>query len=193
MIGTFQANSMERMDEHRAESIEDAAIANRDVQHRLNVVPEIDGVIPVPEPIEIYRRGHPLPQDLRARVMLYLQQGLSKQTIANRLCISRSTVSRYQKAAAEQNKAVPNVRPWGGYRSSAALLNRQQILQLGEMLLRQPKLTIRELKQFAVDAAVLGPDKVPSDTTIWNSKAELRFLESGLRRSQGLETTCRCK
>jgi len=129
------------------------------------------------EPITVYRRGHPLPHDLRARAMLLLQQGIPKQTIAQRLCISRSTLLRYQKDSALQAKAVPIVKSRGGYRAAVALLNRQQILQLGEMLLKQPKLTIRELKQQAVDAAILNPDKVPSDTTIWRAlkKLDLNF------------------
>jgi len=132
------------------------------------------------EPITVYRRGHPLPHDLRARAMLLLQQGIPKQTIAKRLCLSRSTLLRYQKASESQVKAVPIVKPRGGYRAAVALLNRQQILQLGEMLLSQPKLTIRELKQQAVDAAILDPDKVPSDTTIWRAvkKLDLDFSKA---------------
>ena len=132
------------------------------------------------EPITVYRRGHPLPHDLRARAMLLLQQGLSKQNIATRLCLSRSTLLRYQKASEAQQKAVPIGTPRGGYRAAVALLNRQQILQLGEMLLRQPKLTIRELKQRAVGAAILDPDKVPSDTTVWRAikKLDLDFSKA---------------
>ena len=105
--------------------------------------------------------------------MLLLQQGIPKQTIAKRLCLSRSTLLRYQKASTLQVKAVPTVKPRGGYRAAVTLLNRQQILQLGEMLLSRPKLTIRELKQQAVDAAILNPDKVPSDTTIWRAVEKL--------------------
>ena len=81
------------------------------------------GPVPALEPISIYRRGHPLPHDLRARVMLYLQQGVSKQAVAHRLSISCSSVLRYQKASIAQNIAVPMVRPRGGYRSAIALLN----------------------------------------------------------------------
>jgi len=135
-------------------------------------IPNPDLII---EPICIYRRGHPLPHDLRARVMLYLQQGLAKQAIANRLSISRSTVLRYQKTAAEQSKPIPSVRPRGGFRSAIAILDRQQILKLGEMLLQHPKLTVRELKQLAVDAAVLDPEKVPSDTTVWRAIRKLNL------------------
>ena len=107
--------------------------------------------------------------------MLYLQQGLTKSTIASRLTISRTTVLRYQKAASEQGNAIPNVKPRGGYRSAVALLSREQVLKLGEMLLRQPKLTIRELKQQAVEAVVLDPEKVPSDTTIWRAIRKLNL------------------
>ncbi len=132
------------------------------------------------DPITVYRRGHPLPHDLRARAMLLLQQGISKQTVAKRLCLSRSTLLRYQKASEIQQKAVPVVNPRGGYRAAVALLNREQILQLGQMLLRQPKLTIRELKQRAVEAAILDPDKVPSDTTVWRAikKLDLDFSKA---------------
>jgi transposase len=129
----------------------------------------------VVQPIRIYRRGHPLPYDLRARVMLYLQQGLAKQTIAQRLSISRSTVLRYEKAAVAQSVPIPGVQNRGGFRSAIAMLNRQQILKLGEMLLQHPKLTIRELKQLAVDAAVLDPEKVPSDTTVWRAIHKLNL------------------
>jgi hypothetical protein len=76
------------------------------------------------DPITVYRRGHPLPHDLRARAMMLLQQGLPKQTVARRLCISRSTLLRNQKASRKQQKAVPVVNPRGGYRTSVALLNR---------------------------------------------------------------------
>lgn len=130
---------------------------------------------PGPGLIPIYRRGHALPQDLRSRVMLHLKEGLSKQLIANRLSISRSTVLRYEKSARAQSQEVPIARPRGGYRSSVALLNRQQILQLGEMLLRRPKLTIRELKQLAIEADILNPDRVPSDTTIWRAIRKLNL------------------
>ena len=130
---------------------------------------------PVLEPISIHRRGHPLPRDLRARVMLYLQQGISKQAIASRLSISRSSVLRYQKASIAQSVAVPSVRPRGGYRSAIALLNRQQVLKLGELLLQHPKLTIRELKQLAVDSAILNPEQVPSDTTVWRAIRKLNL------------------
>ncbi len=71
--------------------------------------------VPASDPITVYRRGHPLPHDLRARVMLLLQQGVPKQTIAKRLCISRSTVLRYRKASESQIQAVPIVMPRGGY------------------------------------------------------------------------------
>ena len=175
------------MDEHKAENVESAAV---DEQERPPVdIPGVANIIPAPEPIEVYRRGHPLPQDLRARVMLYLQQGLRKQTIASRLCISRSTVLRYQQAAAEQNNTVPQVRPRNGYRSSVALLNREQILKLGEMLLQQPKLTIRELKQLAVETRVLDPEKVPSDTTIWRGirKLNLDFSKASYADPKGLK------
>src|ERR1700738_5310307 len=98
-----------------------------------NIVPA-PSVADVPaqlgEAINIYRRGRPLPQELRARVMLYLQQGLTKQSIASRLAVSRSTVLRYQKAASDQGNAIPNVKPRGGYRSAVALLNREQVLKL---------------------------------------------------------------
>jgi transposase len=136
--------------------------------------------VPIPlaprlESINIYRRGHPLPHDLRARVMLYLQEGMSKQAIANRLSISRSSVLRYHKASLVQSQAVPTVRPRGGYRSALALLDREQVLKLGELLLRQPKLTIRELKQLAVDLAILNPEQVPSDTTVWRAVRKLNL------------------
>lgn len=130
---------------------------------------------PALEPISIYRRGHPLPHDLRARVMLYLQQGMSKQAIANRLSISRSSVLRYHKASLVQSQAVPTVQPRGGYRSTIALLDRQQVLQLGELLLQKPKLTIRELKQLAVNLAILHPEQVPSDTTVWRAIRKLNL------------------
>ena len=159
------------MEEQRKENAVEAEFLDDDV------APAPIIAIPALEPITVYRRGHPLPHDLRARAMLLLQQGIPKQAIAKRLCISRSTLLRYQKASELQVKAVPIVKPRGGYRSAVALLNREQILQLGEMLLRQPKLTIRELKQRAVDAAILDPDKVPSDTTIWRAikKLDLDF------------------
>src|SRR5690349_8519686 len=123
----------------------------------------------------IYRRGHPLAYDLRSRVMRYLQQGMAKTQIALKLCVSRSTVQRYQKLAHEQTHLVPTVRPRGGYRNEVALLDRQQILQLGEMLLRQPKLTIRELKQLAVEQSIINPDKVPSDITVWRANKKLNL------------------
>ena len=127
--------------------------------------------------------------------MLLLQQGLTKQAVAKRLCLSRSTLLRYQKASELQHKAVPLVKPRGGYRAAVALLNRQQILQLGEMLLRQPKLTIRELKQRAVDAAILDPDKVPSDTTIWRAikKLDLDFSKASYIDPKGAKNTAQIR
>jgi hypothetical protein len=49
------------------------------------------------------------------------------------------------------------------------------VLKLGELLLQHPKLTIRELKQLAVDSAILDPEKVPSDTTIWRAIRKLNL------------------
>ena len=163
--------------EERKEDIAEAA----DLRHNdLDEAPAAFLALPAVEPISVYRRGHPLPQDLRARAMLLLQQGLTKQAVAKRLCLSRSTLLRYQKASEKQHRTVPLVKPRGGYRAAVALLNRQQILQMGEMLLRQPKMTIRELKQRAVDTAILDPDKVPSDTTIWRAikKLDLDFSKA---------------
>ena len=68
---------------HRNQDESKAAEARLDVNAAMPPIPAL-------EPISIYRRGHPLPHDLRARLMalLYLlQQGMSKQAIANRLSI----------------------------------------------------------------------------------------------------------
>ena len=121
------------------------------------------------ESIRVYRRGHPLPVDLRSRIMLRVQQQMSATDIAKQLQISTRTVWRYKNAAIRQQVSVPQVRSRGGYRSSIAMLDRNQMLQLAELLLNMPKLTIRELKQMAVEKLILDPQKVPSDTTIWRA------------------------
>ena len=121
------------------------------------------------ESIRVYRRGHPLPVDLRSRIMLRVQQQMSATDIAKQLQISTRTVWRYKNAAICQQVSVPQVRSRGGYRSSIAMLDRNQMLQLAELLMKMPKLTIRELKQMAVEKLILDPQKVPSDTTIWRA------------------------
>ena len=126
-------------------------------------------------PISIYRRGHPLSIDIRSRVMLYLQQGLKPKLIAQQLQISSRTVGRYKKLADAQQLSVPVVCPRGGYRSSVALLNREQILALARLLFKLPKLTIRELKQMAVHEGILDENKVPSDTSVWRAIKKLNI------------------
>ncbi len=132
-------------------------------------------VAAVASPIQIYRRGHPLAADLRSRVMLYVQQGLTAKAVAESLLISVRTVSRYKNLALTQNLSVPLVQPRGGFRKSIALLNRQQILALGELLLKNPKLTIRELKQLAAQQEIIDSNKVPSDTSIWRAIKKLNI------------------
>ena len=126
-------------------------------------------------PISIYRRGHPLSIDIRSRVMLYLQQGLKPKLIAQQLQISSRTVGRYKKLADAQQLSVPVVCPRGGYRSSVALMNREQILALARLLFKLPKLTIRELKQLAVHEGILDENKVPSDTSVWRAIKKLNI------------------
>lgn len=181
ILCTFKTIAFVIMDENeeRKEGIAEARDGSQGEAQPEEALVVVDANLGI-EPITVYRRGHPLPHDLRARAMMLLRQGLSKQAVAKRLCLSRSTLLRYQKASEMQNKPVPLVKPRGGYRASVALLNRQQILQLGEMLLGQPKLTIRELKQRAVDAAILDSEKVPSDTTVWRAikKLDLDFSKA---------------
>lgn len=54
------------------------------------------------------RRGRPYPATLRQRVVrLMLDDGLGPSEVARRLLIDRSTVYRYRRAAAEQQRDVP--------------------------------------------------------------------------------------
>jgi len=125
--------------------------------------------------ISIYRRGHPLSLDMRSRVMSCLQQGMSSKQVAKELRVSTRTVARYRKLANEQHLPVPVARPRGGFRSSLTLMNRQQILALAEVLLKAPKLTMRELRQRAVQMNILDENKVPSETTIWRAIKKLNI------------------
>jgi len=154
----------------------------------LHLAVEADQIVIAPTPIQVYRRGHPLAVDLRSRVMLYLQQGLSATAVAHRLEISVRTVSRYKRQAIAQKLAVPMVRPRGGFRKSIALLNRQQILALGELLMKGPKLTIRELKQLAVQREIIKFDNVPSNTTIWRAirKLDIHWKKASYTDPKGL-------
>ncbi len=129
---------------------------------------------PVPL-ISLYRRGTAYGRDIRCRVLSYLQQQLSKAEIARRLNICEKTVRRYQKAAEIQSIPVPLPKQQGGYRSSIALLNRTQIIQLGNLLLSKPKLTIVQLKHIAVREGIIPANRVPSDTTIWRAIKKLDF------------------
>jgi transposase len=136
------------------------------------------GIGPLPPPvaggvIQVYRPGHPLAIDLRSRVMAYLQQGQTSVSISKRLRISTSTITRYKKAAREQRLPVPVVRPRGGYRKEVALMNREQILALGNLLMKFPKLTIRELTQLAVQKGILNSDKVPCNSAVWRAIKKL--------------------
>jgi transposase len=114
----------------------------------------------------VYKRGFALSSDVRARVMELLQQGVRPTQIAARLMISTKTVHRYKLSAEKQQLRVPLPEPRGGYRSSIATLDRKQIISLGALLLRTPKLSIRELRQLAVEKEIIAADKVPSCSTI---------------------------
>ena len=123
--------------------------------------------------ILLFRRGIPLSYDIRARVMKFLSDGLSAAEIARRLKISKRTVWRYKKAADAQKKSVPKPLRQGGYRASVALLNRDKILKIGNILIENPKLNIKELKQKAVTLEILDQMNVPSDVTIWRAMKKL--------------------
>ena len=55
--------------------------------------------------------------------------------------------------------------------------------------MRHPKLTIRELTQRAVDAKILDPDRVPSDTTVWRAikKLNLDFSKASYVDPKGVK------
>ena len=95
-----------------------------------------------PSLVTTYHRGKSYSNDIRARVMLLLQQHVSKAEIARRLQVSAKTVRRYQQAAMRQALSVPTPEPQGGHRSSIALLNRNQIVAIANLLLAKPKLTV---------------------------------------------------
>lgn len=162
------------------------ALANSVLQ--LSRAPTPVAAVGIDGNIQVYRRGHPLPIDLRSRVMVCLQQGMTAKRIAQQLQISMRTVCRYKKTTTEQQVSVPLVRSRGEYRSSIALLNRQQILFIAELLIKMPKLTIRELKQLAVEREILDPEKVPSDTTIWRAikKLDIDWKKASYTDPKGL-------
>ena len=98
--------------------------------------------------------GRPYPSELRARVMELLEEGLGPVAIARRLRVSRMTVYRYQRAAQQQDRRVPQPRPSGGYRHSK--LQRPQIQGLAALALAHPKDTAAELQSRAVAEGLLA-------------------------------------
>lgn len=103
--------------------------------------------------------GRPYPPELRLRVIDLLEEGLGPTAIARRLRISRMTVYRYQRAAQQQGRRVPQPRPSGGYRHSK--LQRAQIQGLAALALTHPKDTAAELQSRAVaDGLMAAPVSV---------------------------------
>ena len=98
--------------------------------------------------------GRPYPSELRARVMELLEEGLGPVAIARRLRVSRMTVYRYQRAAQQQDRRVPQPRPSGGYRHSK--LQRPQIQGLATLALAHPKDTAAELRSRAVTEGLMA-------------------------------------
>jgi transposase len=108
------------------------------------------------------RRGRPLPPDLRERVMRLLAAGHGPSDVARRLLVSRQTVYRYRRAAAEQQAAVPTPKPAGGWRHGK--VDRRQIVALARLALEHPKDTLEELRRRA--AHLFPADDVPSRSAI---------------------------
>lgn len=104
--------------------------------------------------------------DIRARVMECSGRGMQPSEIASRLMVSTKTIRRYRRAAEVQHLRVPRPKPRGGYRRSLAVLNRDQIVGLGQLLMQLPKLSIRDLRQTAIERGVLDADKVVSCSTV---------------------------
>mmetsp|Transcript_22963 Transcript_22963/g.35748 ORF Transcript_22963/g.35748 Transcript_22963/m.35748 type:complete len:176 (-) Transcript_22963:120-647(-) len=129
-----------------------------------------------------------VPPAIRERVMNLLAEGHSLNNIAEQLCISRLTVLRYKKMARDQGTLVPRPQKQGGYRYSK--LNRQQIQQLSQLLVKNPKLTLQELQTHAVSKGILQQSKVPSISTLWhvlNKKAGVHFAKASYRDPKSLE------
>lgn len=88
----------------------------------------------------------PLPTNRREQVMTALAAGLSTNAVARLLSVSRQTVWRYQRAAAQQGQRVPQPQPMGGRRWSR--LQRADLEALSALAVAEPKRTLGELREL---------------------------------------------
>jgi transposase len=110
--------------------------------------------------------GRAYSSELRSRVMDLVQQGHDNTSIAHHLKIAPRTVYRYIAAAKKQNTLIPKPKPSGGYRHS--LLDRDQLIEIGKLLLQNPKQSMKRLKQLAVENGIINEKQVPSDTVFYS-------------------------
>ena len=85
--------------------------------------------------------------------MTALEAGGSASATARQLGVSRQTVWRYQRAAAQQGRRVPQPQPVGGYRWSK--LERTELVALSALALAEPKRTLAHLREVALAQHVL--------------------------------------
>ncbi len=121
----------------------------------------------------MYQRGRPYSDDVRSRVAQLFNQGHRSREIALQLQISVSTVNRYRRTFADHEGRYEAQPPKeaGGYRHS--LLKKAELQELGNILLKHPKLTMSELKQLATEQKLFQGNKVPSDSTIYRAVKKL--------------------
>ncbi len=104
----------------------------------------------------------PLPLALRQRVMQMLDEGCSVVHIAASLRISRMSVYRWQRAAEEQGRSIPEPKACGGRRRATGKLTAAQQAVVVQRALSHPKETLEELKEHCVP-----PTVTVSRSTVW--------------------------
>ena len=124
---------------------------------------------------ELFQRGKPLSHDLRNRIMLLVRQGYAPDDIAQRLLVSSITVKRYIRSAAVQNARVPQPKPQGGYTGS--ILQRDDTVRLGRILLENPKMTLDELREAGVQAGIFRDASSVSLSTVYRNVAKMDLVK----------------
>lgn len=98
----------------------------------------------------------PLPAARRSQIMGALAAGQSAAAVARQLGVSRHTVWRYQRLAAQKGEPVPEPQPMGGYRGST--VERAELVALAALALGEPKRTLADLRELGLAQGVLsGP------------------------------------